>query len=247
MKQVRFARAGSIGILGVLLMAATLAFAGGIGKFISEALGIQAEKPLAAELNAGATIPAVVINPQKLAGYGFSGIQRGDKVVVTVLEKDHRFSVAQVKQATGASLKSLNFTVDPQGKVAVEGAFQGGAHGAVGGANAQPVKAGDLGFAGGTNPQAQKVVNPASGANVGNAANPGQPNCQILSLNAATGLVRAKNLSNGQFFQFTVGNSALFSSFKVGQRFFFNFSSHQVSLDGKAFTGVQSVGGSLPN
>jgi Cu/Ag efflux protein CusF len=92
-----------------------------------------------------------------------------------------------------------------------------------------------------------RPVGPIDGANLGNAANPRQANCQILSLNAATGLVRAKNLSNGQFFQFTVKDSALFRSFNVGQRFFFNFSSRQVSLDGKAFTGVQSFGGSLPN
>jgi hypothetical protein len=60
-------------------------------------------------------------------------------------------------------------------------------------------------------------------------------------------VVTAKYLSTGQTFQFTVQNSALFHSFKVGQRFFANFNSRQVSLDGKTFTGIQSVGGSLPN
>jgi Cu/Ag efflux protein CusF len=103
-----------------------------------------------------------------------------------------------------------------------------------GAANQQPNKAGGVG-------------NTVAGQNLGNAANPGQPCCGITNINTATGVVTAKYLSTGQTFQFTVQNSALFHSFKVGQRFFANFNSRQVSLDGKTFTGIQSVGGSLPN
>ena len=101
-------------------------------------------------------------------------------------------------------------------------------------ANLQPNKVGGVG-------------NTVAGQNLGNAANPGQPCCDIANINTATGVVTAKDLSTGQTFQFTVQNSALFHSFKVGQRFFANFNSRQVSLDGKTFTGIQSVGGSLPN
>ncbi len=83
-------------------------------------------------------------------------------------------------------------------------------------------------------------LQPVDGAHLGNAANPGEPCCAITSLNPVTGVVRAKNLSSGQAFQFTVKDSALFGSFNVGQRFFANFNNHQVSFDGKAFTGTQS-------
>jgi len=85
-----------------------------------------------------------------------------------------------------------------------------------------------------------RPLGPVDGAHLGNAANPGEPCCAITSLNPVTGIVRAKNLSSGQAFQFTVKDSALFRSFNVGQRFFANFNSHQLSLDGKAFTGMQS-------
>ena len=90
------------------------------------------------------------------------------------------------------------------------------------------------------------VGNTAAGQNLGNAANPGDACCNITSINPATGVVRAKNLSTGQAFQFTVKNSALLHSLNVGQRFFANFNSHQVSFDGKAFTGVQSFSFSNP-
>ncbi len=85
-----------------------------------------------------------------------------------------------------------------------------------------------------------RPLQPVDGAHLGNAANPGEPCCQITSINPVTGIVSAKLLSSGQAFQFTVKDSALFRSFSVGQRFFANFNSHEVSFDGKAFTGVQS-------
>jgi Cu/Ag efflux protein CusF len=88
-------------------------------------------------------------------------------------------------------------------------------------------------------PQSGSVGNPLAGQNLGNAANPGQPNCQITNIDAATGLVRAKNLSTGQEFQFRVKDSAQLHSLHVGEDFFANLDSRQVSFDGKAFSGMQ--------
>jgi hypothetical protein len=84
------------------------------------------------------------------------------------------------------------------------------------------------------------VGNPLAGQNLGNAANPGQPNCQISSINAATGIVRAKDHSTGQEFQFRVKDPAQLRSLNVGQSFFANLDSRQVSFDGKSFSGIQS-------
>jgi hypothetical protein len=80
----------------------------------------------------------------------------------------------------------------------------------------------------------------AAGQNLVNAANPGQPNCQITNIDAATGLARAKNLSTGQEFQFRVKDPAQLRSLNVGQSFFANLDSRQVSFDGKSFSGIQS-------
>jgi Cu/Ag efflux protein CusF len=88
-------------------------------------------------------------------------------------------------------------------------------------------------------PQSGGVGNPLAGQNLGNAANPGQPNCQITNIDAATGLVTAKNLSTGQVFQFSVKDSAQLHSLHVGEDFFANLDSRQVSFDGKAFSGMQ--------
>jgi hypothetical protein len=84
------------------------------------------------------------------------------------------------------------------------------------------------------------VGDTVAGQNLGNAANPGQPNCQITNIDAATGLVRAKNLSTGQEFQFRVKDPAQLRSLNVGQSFFANLDSRQVSFDGKSFSGIQS-------
>jgi Cu/Ag efflux protein CusF len=69
-------------------------------------------------------------------------------------------------------------------------------------------------------------------ANPKAAVNPGQPCCQITSINAATAVVTAKVNSSGQSFQFTVKDAALLRSLRVGQHVFANFTSSQVSVDG---------------
>jgi hypothetical protein len=79
-----------------------------------------------------------------------------------------------------------------------------------------------------------------AGQNLGNGANPGQPNCQIANIDAATGIVRAKDLSTGQEFQFRVKDPAQLRSLHVGQSFFANLDSRQVSFDGKSFSSIQS-------
>jgi Cu/Ag efflux protein CusF len=88
--------------------------------------------------------------------------------------------------------------------------------------------------------QSGGVGDTLAGQNLGNGANPGQPNCQITNIDAATGIVRAKDLSTGQEFQFRVKDPAQLRSLHVGQSFFANLDSRQVSFDGKSFSGIQS-------
>lgn len=71
------------------------------------------------------------------------------------------------------------------------------------------------------------------GANLGNAVNPGQPCCDITSIDAATGTVAARVNATGQPFQFMVKDSALVRSLKVGQGVYANFKTRQASVNGK--------------
>lgn len=72
-----------------------------------------------------------------------------------------------------------------------------------------------------------------SAANLGNVLSPVAPCCPITSIDAAIGVVTAKVNSTGQSFQFTVKDSALLHSLKIGQGVFANFKTHQVSVNGK--------------
>ncbi len=89
--------------------------------------------------------------------------------------------------------------------------------------------------------------NTAAARNLGNAVNPGQPCCSITSIDEAAGLVTAKVSSTGAAFQFTVKDSALLQSLKVGQSVYANFKTHQVSVDGiQPCCGVISTGAEKP-
>src|SRR2546426_530740 len=57
--------------------------------------------------------------------------------------------------------------------------------------------------------------------------------CSITSVDARAGLVSAKVNATGQSFQFKPNSAALLSSLRVGEGVYANFSSRQVSLDGK--------------
>ncbi|HEV7839276.1 MAG TPA: hypothetical protein VGO75_14510, partial [Gemmatimonadaceae bacterium] len=54
--------------------------------------------------------------------------------------------------------------------------------------------------------------------------------CEIVAVDATTGVVTAKVNANGNLFGFKPGNPA---SVKLGQAVYVNFTSHQVSLDGR--------------
>ena len=64
------------------------------------------------------------------------------------------------------------------------------------------------------------------------------PAATITAINETTGVVTAKVKSSGQLFQFTPSNKAQFSQLKIGQPVFANFSSRQVSFDGKSPAGT---------
>lgn len=72
-----------------------------------------------------------------------------------------------------------------------------------------------------------------STANLGKNVNPPTPCCPVTGIDTATGVVTAKVSSTGQYFQFTVKDSALFHSLKIGQAVFANFETKQVSINGK--------------
>ncbi len=75
-------------------------------------------------------------------------------------------------------------------------------------------------------------------ANPQAAANPPGPCCDVTSINAATGVVGAKVNSTGQSFQFKLTNQQLLQSLRVGQGVYANFTTRQVSLDGRAPSGT---------
>lgn len=87
-----------------------------------------------------------------------------------------------------------------------------------------------MSFAVGAAPQLpSKATGPAANPKT---AKPVGPCCEIISIDAATGVVTAKVKSTGQSFQFKVGEKALLNSLKVGQGVFTNFQTQQVSVDG---------------
>jgi Cu/Ag efflux protein CusF len=61
--------------------------------------------------------------------------------------------------------------------------------------------------------------------------------CSIAAIDARTGVVSAKVNASGAAFQFRVTDAALLKSLKVGQEVYANFTTKQVSLDGKRILG----------
>ena len=82
-----------------------------------------------------------------------------------------------------------------------------------------------------------KPLRPANGGKSGNAAPP-EPACQITGIDRATGVVTAKVKATGQTFQFKVVDAAVFNSLNVGQGIFANFTTRQISVDGKTPSGT---------
>jgi hypothetical protein len=64
------------------------------------------------------------------------------------------------------------------------------------------------------------------------------PAAEITAINETTGVVTAKVNSTGQLFQFTPNNKAQIGQLKIGQPVFVNFTSRQISFDGKSPSGT---------
>jgi Cu/Ag efflux protein CusF len=62
--------------------------------------------------------------------------------------------------------------------------------------------------------------------------NPAEPCCAITALNAATGIVTAKEIATGRMFRFEVKDMKLLGSLKVGQKVFADFGSSKVRIHG---------------
>ena len=69
------------------------------------------------------------------------------------------------------------------------------------------------------------------------AAKAQAPCCSVTAINAATGIVSAKVNANGAAFQFRLTNANLLKEVRVGTGVYANFTTHQVSLDGKTIAG----------
>jgi hypothetical protein len=97
----------------LILLTAQIAFAGGIGNTRSTeilgSLGLQAKQPLTGEARSGELVPAVVVDPTKLAAHGFKGLKQGDEVALKIAPGG-KFSLQAQKQ-------SLNFAVNDKGQV----------------------------------------------------------------------------------------------------------------------------------
>jgi Cu/Ag efflux protein CusF len=61
---------------------------------------------------------------------------------------------------------------------------------------------------------------------------PAEPCCGLTAIDAATGIVTAKELATGRVFRFEVKNAALLHSLKVGQKVFADFGSSKVRIHG---------------
>lgn len=118
------------------------------------------------------------------------------------------------------------------GKIASGGSFAGGS-------NAKPQGAPMAGA--GAPPASSNVAMAGAGAANSQArgsfkgdANPGQPCCEITAINSSSGTVTAKEISSGRSFQFSVPDSGLLSSLRVGQGVYANYPQGKVSVDGFA-------------
>ena len=72
------------------------------------------------------------------------------------------------------------------------------------------------------------------------------PCCSVTAINAATGVVSAKVNANGETFQFKLTNANLLKELRVGEGVYANFTTHQVSLDGKTIAGPITSGPQTP-
>jgi hypothetical protein len=62
-------------------------------------------------------------------------------------------------------------------------------------------------------------------------AHSGEPCCTITSVNAKSGLVKARALDGSRTFQFTVKDKIALSQLRVGQQIYADFGTHQVSIN----------------
>jgi hypothetical protein len=72
------------------------------------------------------------------------------------------------------------------------------------------------------------------------------PCCSIAAVDARTGIVSAKVNADGAVFQFRVTNANLLKQLRVGQGVYANFTTHEVSLDGKTIAGPIISGPQAP-
>lgn len=72
------------------------------------------------------------------------------------------------------------------------------------------------------------------------------PCCSITAVNAATGVVSAKVNANGEAFQFRLTDANLLKEVRVGGGVYANFTTHQVSMDGKSIVGPITSGPQAP-
>jgi len=72
------------------------------------------------------------------------------------------------------------------------------------------------------------------------------PCCSVTAINAATGIVSAKVNASAETFQFKLTNANLLKELRVGEGVYANFTTHQVSLDGKTIAGPITSGPQAP-
>jgi hypothetical protein len=102
---------GALIVFLLVMMAAAISFAGRAGRAanVDAQLGIRYLTPLPQQMKAGQSVEAVVIDPGKLAQYGFN-VKRGDKVTLVQGEKQGQFRVIY-------SGRGVSFAVGEKGSV----------------------------------------------------------------------------------------------------------------------------------
>jgi hypothetical protein len=97
----------------LVLLTAQITFAGGIGNARSMevlgAIGLRAKQPLSGDARVGELVPAVVVDPTKLAAHGLKGLKQGDEVTLKIAPGG-KFSLQSQK-------RSLSFAVNDRGQV----------------------------------------------------------------------------------------------------------------------------------
>jgi hypothetical protein len=72
------------------------------------------------------------------------------------------------------------------------------------------------------------------------------PCCSVTAINAATGIVSAKVNANGEAFQFKIANANLLKELRIGAAVYANFTTREVSLDGRTIAGPITSGPQAP-